>query len=670
MSDALDPKLTRRALLSGATAVGVLATVGQDLAAAIGAAIAVPPPAIRPIALPPLALRGYGTLSGLFHPVVRSDGPASMLELDCESTAKALLLQAKYLSDLRSLPCVSSFVLSTPSGPVPAWTVEGNGRIAAFAIDLRVVILAAASEAALRALAVEHVPAGTPSSAFAARTTVPMFLDRFDKHGLLCYYQPLRELPATSGQRTSYSYSEDFAFAAQSQLGLVFWDTETLNDTAEGLANLASWGWAAQESRARGIPMHINISCGPALWLTNRYRYETMQKQPQYCGSDYRIGEAAIGAVGTLSWAAEEAKDVELGVLQDTVRRFVNYPNVVGWLEPHGEADYPPVSLLVEFGGVADRSFRAFLQALYESPAAVAQAWYGDAQALTGWDQVHVPELAAFLGWGPDALDLTGDWKIQFLTAPDGHAYTREEAHRFGGRPTPAAAVPPEWYRPSFADDKWGAIRLPGDDRQMFLIGAPAVVRRVLDVPARWLERYSRQWLYVWDLSEAAGERYPFEVNGRPGELAGNAQPHWGVAEVTGMLVTGENSIAMRLPKGFLGYRCYLAPTPPLQYPALGPLLNARWSDFVGWSRAMRGAAIRRGAEMIRQVDRDRPINFMHPDAYLDLVGSVCADFGGQFHNTGYMAGFWSEYNPIIARSLGRPASAEPGNGAATARDF
>jgi hypothetical protein len=657
-------------MLAQAAAGVVVAVSPQSATARAGVGINPSHTTVDVIPLSQLELRGYGTLSAIFRRVQFGSGSASVLQISCESTAKALLMQAKYLSDTKSLPGVKLTETSMAGSSRIYLTLDGGSSIAAVVADKLLVVLAAASQTDLVELAAQYVPVGTPATAFLARVEVPMYLDRFDKHGLLCYYEPFHEPPGPAIPGAPYDYGKDFDFAAQNNVGLVFWDNETPNDMAEGLANLASWRWAAQEARARRLPIHINTSFGPALWLTNRFRGETMQKQTQYCGSYHRIGASDLTAVGTISWAAEEGQDAELGVLQATVRRFVDCPNVVGWLEPHGEADFPPLSLLVEYSTTADRSFRRYLRTRYTSPAILSKAWFDDVETVKSWEQVRVPEVASFLGWGEDALDLTGEWKMKFASAPDGHAYTREEARSFGTKPIPTAAVPTEWYQPGFDDRTWGSIKLPGNDRQMYMVGAPAVVRRKINVPPLWLERYPRQWLYLWDLSDGVGERYPIFVNGQAGELSGSGPAHWGVAELTGILKAGSNLIALLLPKGFLGYRCYIAATPPLQYPALGAQLNARWSDFVGWSRVARGDAIRRGAEMIRQVDAERPINFMHPDAYLDLVGQVCADVGGHFHNTGYMAGFWSEYNPIVARGAGRPATAEPGSAAVTARDF
>ena len=440
-----------------------------------------------------------------------------------------------------------------------------------------------------------------------------------------------------------------------------------MNDSAEGYANMPLWDWVAAECRARKLPLHINTQSGAALWLTNRYRDETMQKAPQFCGMYYNILEPSIGEQGFVSWNAEAAQDVELGVLQQTVRRFAADPNVVGWLEPHSETDSPPPSLLVEYGPVADRSYRRFLRQRYPSLAALSAAWYGQARTLRTWEEVRAPELASFLGWGPDALDLTGDWRVRSLAAPDGHTYTFDEARSMGHGPTPTEPIRPEWYQPGFDDGAWGTLRLPGNDRQMFLPHTPSILRRTFHAPADWLAAHPRVWLYLWDLTELENDTYPLYVNGRKTpDMLLTDRIHWGAVEVSDLLKPGDNAIALRLPKGYIAYRFYLSPHPPNQYPNLGRGENTRWADYSDWILWSRGQAIRRGAEMIRQVDPNRQINFMAPNLYCGVIKQVCEEYGGQFHDTGSMAGFWNENNALLMRGSGLPTTAEPGNGAPT----
>jgi hypothetical protein len=82
---------------------------------------------------------------------------------------------------------------------------------------------------------------------------------------------------------------------------------------------------------------------------------------------------------------------------------------------------------------------------------------------------VRVPDLASFLGYGPDAIDLTGQWRI-------GYEPKLEKA-AVGGKkppgPNPILAKA-EWFGEKFDDSSWPAIAAPGNDRMMFLDKRPA----------------------------------------------------------------------------------------------------------------------------------------------------------------------------------------------------
>jgi hypothetical protein len=689
VNDPKPRKITRRALIVGTAGVGVTGLGAiqrlqrpapeppQTPAAAHGPGL--PEEAVS---LPQIALRGYGTVSATFHRIAGAHGAASVLRTRCESPQKALLMQAKYLADAERMPGIEPLTLQLPSGRIAAHRSTAGGCIAACAIESEVLIFAAADAADLTTLCARHLPPNTPTNAFTPRAQVPMFLDRWDRYGLLAYYSPYATNPnpvtnpdptpphgdpqAPAAARREDEFTGDFDFAAaQGPLGLAVWAGETLNDTAEGLTNTPYWDWVTAECRAHHLPLHINIQCQAALWLTNRYRDETMQKAPQYCGTYYSLLEPNLGGPGFVSWNAVQAEAVELGVLQEIVRRFTADPNLVGWLEPHGETDAPPQSLLVEYGPVADRSYRRFLQARYASPAALGTAWYGDPNQVASWQEVRAPELAEFVGWGSDALDLTGEWHIRMLRAPNGHHYTVQEVQGFGQGPIPTEPILPEWVQPDYDDRSWGVLRLPGNDRQIFLPRAPAVLRRSLEIPADWLASHPRVWLVLWDLAETHDEPYSLYVNGRKApDLPSREQNHWGAVEVTGLLQPGKNTLLLRLPRGFLAYRLYLSPRPPLEYPNLGPHLNARWADFSDWVLWSRGEAVRRGAQMIRQVDPEREITLMAPNLNSGVIKRVCEDYGGHFHDTGSMAGFWNEFNALLMRGSGLPVTAEPGGAA------
>jgi len=634
-------EISRRTLLIGTAGLAASTVLGAPATAAAA-------PRLMSQQLPGKALRGYGTLAADF--TVTADGP-SVTRIQCDSVASARLTLAKYLSDLTRLPGVATATVAVQARQVPVRQTPA-GLVTAFTDGDAVVAIAAADQATFVTVAQTTIPAGAVAADFEAQVAVPMYLDRFDRYGMLLYFAPF-QLPPGWDRTQPYDYALDFDFVEDNGLGVAVWDQEQSLSTGEGMARVPDWSWVVDECAARGIPVHLNTQVNSGLWLANRYRDQTMQKMPQYHGF---YGNAATYnySAGAMSYSATTGMDAELGVLQETVRTYAPEPHVVGWLEPHHELSGAPASvLLVEHGPVTDATFRTFVQSRYATPAALGQAWHGDAGHFASWNDVHVPEVASFLGWGPDAVDVAGEWRVLY----------------------PGSGTPPTgWDQPGFDDSVWGSLVMPGSDRVELLPRQRLVCRRTVEVSAAWLAAHPRVWLYVFDLNPQQTAALPVAVNGHataglpPAPVMG-AQ-HWGAVEVTGLLSAGTNLVALTLPAGFIGYRCYLSGEAPVHYPSLGPLRNAQWIDFLDWSRWSREGAVRRGVEMIRQEDPDRPITFMSPDTYADRLKKVAADYGGMFHNTGYAAGFWAEYHPLLSRSAGRPATAEAGNGAPDASSF
>jgi hypothetical protein len=260
--------------------------------------------------------------------------------------------------------------------------------------------------------------------------------------------------------------------------------------------------------------------------------------------------------------------------------------------------------------------------------------------------------VASFLGWGDDALDLTGTWRV---------VYERDQH-----------PAPEEWLAPGVDDAAAPEVTAPGHDRTMFLPKKPAVYRRSFDVPPAWRRKHERVWLYIWDLVTKHDELVIASLNGtRVGsDKVKHAQPHWCAFDVSAALKAGENALALRLPEGYLAYRTYLSPHPPKQYPDLGEGLNAQWVDFADWRRWTRLAMAERGMQMIRAVDPDRGIICMAPGGYTAGIKRLCERYGTRFHNTGYMGAWWAELSPMIMRGSDLPFSLEPGGPARNLTDF
>lgn len=639
---------------------------------------------ISRVELPPARLRGYGALSGLYEAKTAPGGPASTLTIGCDSSGKAALTQAKLLADLTLLPGASPVTLQMPAGDLPAIEATGQGFVTTLRLGSAVTVLAAVTPADLDALHRAHLAAHPGAYSYTSNAIVPMYLDRWDRHGFLFYSYTWQTPPADyvppagfEGRKPGYDQAEQFHWARAKGVGFVFWDQEAANDLAEGMMNEPWFDWAIRGATAADVPVHINTSSGPTTWLANRYRADT-QKMPQYSGGLFGPGDPETGGQGMFPWNADAAGDAEMGMIQASVRKYAGLPNVVGWLEPHGETVQSAEDFMQDYGPAADRRYQRFLREKYQTVATVNARWHGAEPRLRSWEDVRVPEFASFLGWGPEALDLTGEWRIAYEANADGtpfDTHNLNSGNRGGGsgkvvtQPSPA-----EWFTPGFDDSAWGAMYLPGNDRLMFTPNHPAVFRRPFTVPAAWKNAHPQAWLYVWDMKGANEQKTMAYINGvKVGEYTPKP-PGWranyGAFEVSSHLQAGGNHIALRLPTGAIDYRLYLSPHPPTQYPALTPHKNAQWVDFADWQAWSRAQTVRRSADMIRQVDPNRSITQMAPNYYSDVLKPILEDYGGQFHDTGYMGGFWADYNPTVMRGSNLPCDVEPGGPASDPLEF
>lgn len=660
-------KISRRSFLAGAT--GLLSALSSpDLGAMqAGAAGAGAPPAPI-VTLPPITLRGYGTISGTSRRL--HGGQSSLTHVACDSPQKAHLVQAKYLSDLGLLPGTEEAAVSVAGRAIPVRRTPGGGLVTCFAHGTDVLLFAVATEEQLKEVCAATLAPGFAAGDFGARVSVPMWLDRWDKYGLMSYYNPAQTPPDAPNNGTDYDFNTDFRFAKENGLGLVVWTNALTVDSAEGMTNEQVWSYVQARSRQMDIPVHVNTSnAWPLVWLSNRYRDETQLKAPQFLGGYYGVANESA-TFGALSWNSQAGEDALLGVLQETVQRFADEPNVVGWLEPHAETADMPQGIFLEYGPLADKSMREFLRERHGALAAVSQRWHGTAHHYQSWGDVHAPEVAEFAGFGPGAIDLRGAWRVRYVPAPDGHAYTFDESRGLPS-PPPTAPVPPQWYQPTFDDSGWDEFVAPGNDRMLTLPRSPLVYRRAVDVPAGWLASHPQVTLYVWDMASQDKDEIGVYVNGRkiPEQSRNTGVFHWSVFDVTKALQPGSNHLALNLPRGIICYRTYMTGEKPAQYPDLGPHRNAQWVDFVDWFLWCRKAQMARGVEMIRQVDPDRSINMMAVE-YVAPFKAIAQEYGCRFHDTGAMAGFWTDEPSVMMAGLRFPTSAEPGGPAPDAAQF
>ncbi len=597
-----------------------------------------------PTLLPPVKLRGYGELSGQWR-MASSDGkPGSILQIQCESEDKAKIVQAKYLSDLQVLPGVTAITLQGQEGPLAAYAFPLGAFLAARE-GKNVFILTSDSPEGLAALEKTTLAHGHLS--FAPEVEVPMFLDRWDKYGFRFYYVPTS---TPDGKNlTTYNKTEEMDWSQKNQTGFQCWDPVYEHDNAAGFTSRNEFQWVADESHKRKLPLGINLSSNNQLWLENWYPDEMAQHMPQFIGGYYNGPLSGEDGERFISWNSTIAEDLQLATIQQDVRHFKTYDNVTSWLEPHGEMGHGDSDFLMEYGPVADKTFRTWLQNKYQTLEAVSQRWKGKPDGLKSWDDVHVPEMASFSGWGPDALDLTGPWKVLFI---EGEV-----------KPGTQPPFPMKAFAPEFDDRAWPEITAPGDDHVEFIPKyRPAVFRRNFMVDKGWLKAHPKIWLYVFDLNRTRDQDVIATLNGQEVGRSKIWDPtcHRDWFEVTSAIHEGPNTLVLGLPSGYLGYRLYLSGSEPRLYPSLGPGLNALWADFADWACWSRVQKVERGMEMIRQEDPNRGILLMSPGPFYAGEQTLAKRYGGDMHDTGGMGGWWNDFLPQLMAGVGLPNSVEP----------
>ncbi len=616
---------------------------------------------------PERKLRGFGPVRAEFSEP--DSGNDSVLVIHAATPEAAALWQAKYQSDLtRTVGQVAERKLKGPQGEFTAYALPGGGLYAAVRDGAKLTIAYGRNDSELLSTLIRAQ--ATPTAANSrSDATVPMYLNGFDQYAFRFYYRPGEVPPDKVRQPETYDPQQEFDFAAKlGNLGFIFW-TEIHNaDFAAGMFNDNYWNWAYRLARQRKLPIVLNTSFTGNPAIANNFRADNVVSMPGYAGSFHAVGEPFFGGLGTISWASEDARKAELQQIQKLLKQYGQVDEVIDILEPHGELNHGDYTVFLEYGPLVDRSFREFLKERYGTLDAVSQRYFGRPGALKSWEQLRLPTIADFNGWGRRLLDLAGEWRIGYLKLKGNRTagFSGVNADwKLDAEPAPA-----EFYQPGTDDSKWPVIRqMPGSDQTLLLPKQPAVLRRHFTLKQK---PRGRVWLYLWDLNQGTGDTVEVHLNGKKiaTDTIKHNVPHWGAYEVTDALKAGDNLLALRLPKGAICYQVYLSSAEPRAYPYLTPAQNALWVDFSDWQGWSRSRAVQLGVAAIREVEPNKPIVSMSPDHYTNQLREIARKYGMHFHNTGYMSAIFAEYLPMLMRGADLPFTLEPGGPASNLMEF
>ncbi len=593
-------------------------------------------------------LTGYGRIKAWSNDSLL-DGCQLWL-VDCEDQAHAKLLQAKFISDTQVKNTDGKIIAA---GKTQCFqTAQGHG-IGALRHDNAVILFTLKDSTKLNALAktlADKLGCDPADLTWNSDAKIPMYLDRFDRHGFRFYYRPW-EVPDES-QVDTYNPVNEFDYAkSHGDLGFVFWNPFNEIVTGEGFFNQSWWSWAMEEATKRNLPVQVNtgLSYQGSTWMVNQHPETVTEKMPQFVGGMHRIADPHLGGQGVLYMGDNIVRRNALGLIKNQIDHFSQFDNVLSYQEPYGEVHHGQQDLFLDYGPAVDKAYANWLMERYHSLTMLNLRWFGD-ETLKAWSDVKFPEVAYFMGFDDNALDLTGTWKINFTDE---------------GKDCPA-----DWYKQNFDDSQWGDLVSPGNDQTMFLPKKPAVYRRRFDLPARYKASGKRVWLYLWDLTDQQRLTVTIDLNDKrvSSTQSKHTFPHWVAVDVTDTIRTGSNFLALGLPRGFMAYRLYLSHQAPSTYPGDDEHRNAQWADFMDFVTARRAKNVHMGLQMIRQADENRGITMMAPDYVADTLKDYAHQYNGNFHNTGYMSAFWADYLPMLMRSIDRPMTLEPGGPAKDAK--
>jgi hypothetical protein len=234
---------------------------------------------------------------------------------------------------------------------------------------------------------------------------------------------------------------------------------------------------------------------------------------------------------------------------------------------------------------------------------------------------------------------------------------------------TTGKGVPP-WAAPGFDDSQWANVA--NDDHLLFLPTGALALRASFTAAA---DQSGLSFLYVWQENWdcSAGSVTRAFMDGSELPLVFPNAPGWAVFGVS-PIQAGAHLLALATAACTgghpLGYRVYFSSTAPSRFPNLPQEQVVRWVDFDDWYAAAHGISVASGMNMIRQGQPDKPIVLMAPNLFADILKADAEDFGGNFHDTGFMAGFWTDLLPGLMRSSNLPASVEPGGPAPDVPSF
>ena len=613
--------------------------VANGMAALVAAAAADwPPPAPVQAAAPvtakagPFALRGFGTVAGDSCTWQTPQGRVSLTRLTCDTPDQAKITASKLLADLLGFGAVERV-----SGPETILTVRHGGAWRLGLADSAVFVAAAADSATLtdccRLWGADRWQA-VPDRAY------PRWLDGFDNAGLGIWISPRTRSPEQLEWFKNYP-----AVANLHRQSVDMSPAPGVYDTSctdHALAYLKPMGKAYRYQLFAGM--------GDSAWFDwMQIPGENVeQMMPGYLGRDF-FRQVYYRHQVTSDLVSDLMLDSQLAML----RRRVADPDLLGYLEPHGEFHIQDGVMPPD----ARERFRTFLRDVKKYDLrALSLAYTGTPDTFKTWEAVEMRDDAWFAGRRDAFVDLDDvPWRF------------KDEEQMKG--------VQAGFADPGFNDAEWYRS-LRADIRMLAAFNSqtrvwPLWMRFTHDLPAEFVRSPAKSYLHLMPLTEKDGRVLSVWINGKPvvrDHFDRSAPISAHVAfDVTEFLTPGTNQFTVFSHGGRISYRVFLSKLPMLDFPFADNRLNRQYVDRQDFFIHTKFQILERFLKAMRSIDPNRPIKVMTPMPFQDDAMELFEKYGAYPQLTGEGAFFRPMHYKGYARLRHLPGSSEPGGPSTTA---
>ncbi|MHB9023027.1 MAG: hypothetical protein ACYC7E_02470 [Armatimonadota bacterium] len=558
----------------------------------------------------------------------------------CENAQRAELFLHKLGRDMaQSSTVVTEWEeIMLDERKIPVLVRPGLGSFLLAAAGAKVLVFTTTQDRDLEIAYASAAPLLAGARFYAAKYRYPVYLDKFSHYGIGSWYPQYWGDNNTKGKPNNV----DDHFVYAKKMGL------TIQPNGGGylLENLLP------KIREYERPYHF------AQW--QEWTQELARMAPEELVMPGKNWSAMPHYYGQVSDGGKRLLTYRNWSFQQVVKRYVDDPLLVDWLDPNGEVGPHNFFYYWDFSEGNRMRFTEYLRtARGYTLASLGEAWYGNKGKFRSWDQVPIPMDYDLYGWERDSIQADRTWKMHPATLSEGLAkgYASEQC----------------------ADGGWVSFPIPGNEMPAIFWRAakPTWYRGTLNVPQAWLKAHKtrgRIYLNALAFTSTGGWRNPDRLwmNGQEMTALSHCPGYTlaGQVDVTDVLHAGRNTIAFLPNNPWWGIAgpFFLTMKPWEEYPFKNSHLNARyydWHTYVSWCIAEKMEATYKA---IRSVDPNRYIK-MHAanDKYLSIP--LQAKYGGFGHNTGE-GGFFRPWDRRFGYVRGVPASAEFGGGIETVREL